>query len=133
MIQRTTLQRATLAMTATTALLAFWFAFAPGIAVGQQKTIKQQIVGTWTFVSALDVKVDGTKTDRWGPSPKGIFIFDNTGHFAQFIMRSDLPKFAAKTAAEGTPAEYKAVMQGLVGSFGTYTVNEAEKTVTTHV
>ena len=82
MIQRTTLQRATLAMTATTALLAFWFAFAPSIAVGQQKTIKEQIVGTWTFVSALDVHPDGKKTDRWGSNPKGIFMFDGHGHFA---------------------------------------------------
>jgi hypothetical protein len=25
-------------------------------AVGQQKSIKEQIIGTWTFVSALDVR-----------------------------------------------------------------------------
>jgi hypothetical protein len=35
-------------------------------AVGQQKTIKDQIEGTWTFVSALDVHPDGKKTDRLG-------------------------------------------------------------------
>src|SRR5439155_10656790 len=32
-----------------------------------------------------------------------------------------------------TAEEYRAVVTGLVASFGTYTVNEAEKTVITHV
>jgi hypothetical protein len=102
-------------------------------AVGQQKSIKEQIVGTWTFVSALDVHPDGKKTDRWGSVPKGIFMFDPHGHFAQFITRSDLPKFAAGTADKGTPDENKAVLSGFVASFGTYTVDEADKTVITHV
>jgi hypothetical protein len=102
-------------------------------AAAQQKTIKDQIVGTWTFVSALDVHPDGKKTDRWGTNPKGIFIFDSHGHFAQFITRSDLPKFAAATADKGTAEENKAVLAGFVASFGTYTVNEADKTVITHV
>jgi hypothetical protein len=102
-------------------------------AVGQQKSIKDQLVGTWTFVSALDVHPDGKKTDRWGSVPKGIFMFDPHGHFAQFITRSDLPKFAAGTADKGTPDENKAVLSGFVASFGTYTVDEADKTVITHV
>ena len=67
-------------------------------AVGQEKTIKDQIVGTWTFVSALDVHLDGKKTDRWGPNPKGIFMFDAHGHFAQFITRSDLPKICSRNS-----------------------------------
>src|SRR3981081_4549622 len=53
------------------------------------------------------------------------------GHFAQFITRSDLPKFAAGTADKGTPDENKAVLSGFVASFGTYTVDEADKTVIT--
>ena len=57
-------------------------------AIAQQKTIKDQIVGTWTFVSALDVQPDGKKTDRWGANAKGIFMFDPHGHFAQCITRS---------------------------------------------
>jgi Lipocalin-like domain len=115
------------------AIAALGFAMLPGSAISQQKSIKEQLVGTWTFVSALDVQPDGRKTDPWGPNPKGIFMFDGNGHFAQFIVRSDLPKFAAKTRDQGTAAENKAVMAGLVGSFGTYTVNESDKIVTTHV
>jgi hypothetical protein len=102
-------------------------------AAAQQKTIKDQIVGTWTFVSALDVHPDGKKVDRWGSGAKGIFMFDAHGHFAQFITRADLPKFAAGALDKGTPEENKAVLAGFVASFGTYTVDEANKTIVTHV
>ena len=115
------------------AITALGLGMLPGNAVSQQKTLKEQLIGTWTFVSALDVKADGSKTDRWSPNPKGIFMFDTHGNFAQFITRSDLPRFVGKTSADGTPAEYKAVMMGLVASFGTYKVDEASKTLITHV
>jgi hypothetical protein len=97
------------------------------------QSIKDQIVGAWTFVSALDVHPDGKKDDRWGANPKGVFIFDKSGRYAQFIARSDLPKVAGGRPDKGTPAENNAILSGLVASFGTYTVNEAEKTVTTKV
>ena len=122
-------RRTVLMMVLTTAI---WLGFEPP-AVAQQKSLKEQLVGTWTFVSALDVHPDGKKTDRWGASAKGIFMFDQHGHFAQFITRADLPKFSAGTADKGTAEEAKAVLSGFVASFGTYTVDEADKTVTTHV
>jgi Lipocalin-like domain len=101
--------------------------------VAQQKSIKDQIVGTWTLISALDVHPDGKKVDRWGPGAKGIFMFDVHGHFAQFLTRADLPKFAAGSSDKSTAEENKAVLAGFVASFGTYTVDEANKTITTHV
>jgi hypothetical protein len=115
-------------------ITALGLATLPTSAISQQKTIKEQIVGTWTFVSSANVMPDGTKIDQWaGSNPQGIFMLDGSGHFSFFITRSDLPKFAGKTVPEGTAAEYKAVMTGFVGSFGTYTINEADKTIITHV
>ena len=120
---------------ALTMLIGAILAGVAGTALAQQKgkTLKQQIVGTWAFVSALDVKADGTTSNRWGSNPKGIFMFDGNGNFAQFITRSDLPKFGAKRMDQVTAEEYQTVVTGLVASFGTYTVNEAEKTLITHV
>ena len=107
--------------------------FQSGQAVSQQKSLKEQIVGAWTFVSALDVHPDGKKINRWGETPKGIFMFDASGHFAQFITRSDLPKFASKRGDQGTADENKAVLSGLVATFGTWTVDDAAKTLITRV
>jgi Lipocalin-like domain len=105
----------------------------PGSVVSQQTSLKEQIIGTWSFVSALDVKQDGTKSDRWGQNPKGILVFDSNGHYSLTIMRSDLPKFAAKTADQGNADENKAVLQGMITHFGTYSLNEADKTLTTRI
>jgi hypothetical protein len=115
------------------AITALGLALLPTSAVSQQKSLKEQLVGTWTFVSAIDVHKDGTRSDRWGPNPKGILMFDGNGHYALMIMRSDLPKFAAKTSDQGTADESKAVLKGLIVHFGTYSVNEADKTVTTRI
>ena len=47
--------------------------------------------------------------------------------------RADLPKFASNNRAEGTPEENKAVVQGSVFYFGRSSVNETDKTITTHI
>jgi hypothetical protein len=94
----------------------------------QQKSLKEQLVGAWTLVSASSKLPDGTPT--WGANPIGLIIFTNSGHYSTQLMRSDLPKYASNNRATGTPDEYKAVAIGSVANFGTYTVNEANKTFT---
>ena len=114
----------------TMTALCLGFALLPGNAVSQQKSLKEQLVGTWTFVTSADVQKDGAKVDRWGPNPKGMLVFDANGRYVLVINRSDLPKFASNRVDQGTAAENKAVMQGLIVLFGTYSVNEADKTIT---
>ena len=77
------------------AMTAFGLASLPGDALAQQKSLKEQLIGTWTFVSAVETSKDGTKSDRWGPNPKGLIIFDANGRYSFMISRSDIPKFAA--------------------------------------
>jgi len=115
------------------AITTLGLALLPSNAAAQQRAIKEQIAGTWTFVSAIDIYPDGRKDNRWGTNPKGVFMFDGNGRYTQFITRSDLPKIAAGTADKGTAEENKTIVSGLVASFGTYTVNEAEKMIITHV
>jgi len=92
--------------------------------------LDQQIVGTWTLVSVADVHQDGTRVYRLGPNPKGSLMFDRNGRYVLLIVRADLPKFASGKGDQGTDEENKAVMRGLVGHFGSYFVNPAEKTLT---
>jgi hypothetical protein len=47
----------------TSVLVALAVVLMPSNVVGQQKSIKEQIVGTWLFVSAQDVKPDGSRID----------------------------------------------------------------------
>jgi hypothetical protein len=46
------------------------------------------------------------------------------GHFSLVNTRADLPKFASNRRDQGTPEENKAVVQGSIAYFGTYSVNE---------
>ena len=123
-------RRSVLSVSAVMALAA---AVMPSSVVAQEKSLKDQLVGTWIFVSAQDVKPDGTKVDPWGPNPKGVAMYDAKGRFTFMIMRSDLPKFVSNNRAQATAEEGKAVAQGMIAFFGTYTVNEADKTLTTRI
>jgi hypothetical protein len=91
--------------------------------------LKKQIVGTWVLVSAVATNADGSTFMPFGPTPSGMAVFDNNGHFMMLNMSSTLPKFASNNRSTGTPEENKAIVTGSLGIFGTYTVNEAEKAV----
>ena len=121
-------------LTATAvSLLILGVSLPAGDAVAQQKSLKEQLVGTWKLVSSDNVRSDGGRVDNIGPNPKGILIYTSDGHFALVNTRSDLPKLASNSRDRGTPEEYKAVVQGSIAYFGTYTVNEADKVITAQI
>jgi hypothetical protein len=47
--------------------------------------------------------------------------------------RPDLPKIASNNPSTPTPEEAKAIVGGAIGYFGTYTVDEANKTITLRI
>ncbi len=117
-------------LTATTvSLLILGVALSAGDAVAQQKSLKEQLVGTWKLVSVDNVRNDGSKLQVFGPNPKGVVIYTSNGHFALVQIRSDLPRLAANSRDRATPEENKAVVQGSIAYFGTYSVNEADKVI----
>jgi Lipocalin-like domain len=109
-------------------LIALGVALLPSNVVGQQRSIKEQLVGSWTLVSSTTRLPDGSPA--WGTNPKGLLIFTENDYFSSQIVRSDLPKFASENRAQETPEENKAVVQGSMATFGTYTVDETKKTYT---
>lgn len=102
-----------------------------GAATAQQgKSLKEQIVGTWDFVVAEVTAPDGKKSYPFGETPKGLLVFTPDGRFAQIHVASDVPKIASNNRLTGTPEEYQAIMRRSLSVFGSYTVDEAKKTVT---
>ncbi len=108
-------------------ILTLAFGLQPGAALGQQKSLKEQIVGSWTLVQAIDTHADGTKTNPWGANPKGAYMFSADGRFAQMLFHTDLPKIDNRMG--GTPDQNKAIAQGVIAMYGSYTVDEANKTI----
>jgi hypothetical protein len=54
-------------------------------------------------------------------------MFDDNGHFWFLSTSGALPKFAVNNRSAGTPEENKAVMQGNMAAFGTYSVRRGKK------
>jgi Lipocalin-like domain len=113
----------------TASLLILGVSVPMGDAVAQQKSLREQLIGTWMLVSVHNVRSDGSRIDASGPNPKGIVIYTSDGHFTFVNTRSDLPKFASNSRSQGTPEEYQAVVQGSIAYFGTYSVDEVDKVI----
>jgi hypothetical protein len=111
-------------------ITAVGFALLPGSALAQQKPLKEQLAGTWTIISNDNIGPDGTKRQLFGANPKGILVLAANGQYAQIIVRPDMPKFKVNNRLEGTAEENKAAVQGTTATFGTWSVDEASKTIT---
>jgi hypothetical protein len=108
---------------------ALGLAFLPGTAAAQKKTLKEQLIGTWTFVLTEATQPDGKKLLPFGPNPTGVNSFTADGHFVQIQIADGIPKFASNSRVSGTTEENKAAVQGSLALFGTYTVDEAAKMI----
>lgn len=115
----------TVATTIVTAL-----AFCSSSAFAQQKTLKEQIVGTWNLTSWEQTYSDGRKDKSFGASPTGVNTFDSNGRFSVIFINPDVPKIASKDRVKPTPEEAMAVAKGVIAYYGTYTVEEQSKTIT---
>jgi hypothetical protein len=112
------------------AVTALGLALLPSSAVSQQKPLKDQLVGTWTLVGWEQTRPDGSKLQRFGANPKGVQVFDASGHAYVLFSRPDLPKIASNNPSTPTPEEAKGIVNGSIGYYGTYTVDEGSKIIT---
>jgi hypothetical protein len=115
---------ACLGLSAVTAL-----ALMPATAVAQQKSLKDQLVGTWNLVAWERTAPDGTKVHAYGSNPKGVAHFGADGRFFIFFARGDLPRLSSNDRTKVTPEEAKTVTDGTIAYAGTYTLDETSKTI----
>ena len=114
------------------AAIALGFIWASGPAMAQQKSLKDQLVGAWSLLIVDNVLPEGNKP-AYGPNPNGIVIFDASGRYALELARSNNPRIVSNNRAQGTADENKTIVAGTLAHFGTYTVDEAGKTLTFHI
>jgi hypothetical protein len=120
-----------------TALALLWLGvtWPTGDAGGQQveRSLTEKVAGTWLLVSNYNERPDGSRFEITGPNPTGILMFDANGRMSLQILASGLPKFASNKRQEGTPEENRAVIQGMLCFFGTYSVSEVDHTLNFHI
>jgi hypothetical protein len=94
-----------------------------------EENIAKRIVGAWTLDAVTAERADGSKVEPFGPNPKGIIIFTDSGYFSLFQSRADLPKLVENDRGKATPEEAKAVVSGSIAYYGIYSVNETDKSL----
>jgi hypothetical protein len=98
-----------------------------GIALSQQESLKEQLVGTWTLVSIVNTSPSGTQRDLFGADPKGLLIFDAGGRYVSVATKRDRTEFRSRNREKWTADEYKAAVLGTRAQFGTWSVNETDR------
>jgi hypothetical protein len=111
------------------AATAFGLTLISSSAIAQQKSLKDQLVGTWMLSSWEQTYPDGRKDQAFGSAPKGIHSFSPDGRFALIFLRPDIPKVASNDRVRPTTKEAMAIAKGAIAYYGTYSVNEADKTI----
>jgi hypothetical protein len=126
-------RRTPLAMT-TTALLCLAVSLSASDSLAQQKSLKEQLVGTWTLVSSDQVLPNGSTLKQFGANPKGINVFDANGRFFLMIASADNSKIGSKDPSRKTNSEeVGGLIVESIAYYGTYTVNEAERVAILHL
>jgi len=114
-------------------LLGMRVGFVDRDATAQQQWLRQQLLGTWILVAWDQVRADGTKIQKYGSDPRGFHIFEPSGRFFAMMARPDLPKLAAADPQKATAEEARAIVAGSIAYYGTYIVDEAERSVVLRV
>ena len=113
------------------ALTALGLALLPSNAISQEKSLKDQLVGTWIYVSSTGKRDDGSTVQR--PSLQGAVTYTADGRFHFITTRTDTPKVSSTDPSRPTPEEAMAIASGSVAYTGTYTVDEVTRTVHANV
>ncbi len=94
--------------------------------------VERRLVGTWRLVSYEDEPPSGPSVFPYGKEPKGLLIYDGTGHMAIQIMKQPHPKIASGDEENATAEEKQALFDAYVAYFGTYRVDAAKGVVFHH-
>jgi len=101
-----------------------------GDVAAQQRSLKDQLVGAWTLVSSETTAQNGSKERFYGPNPKGVLILDASGRYASVQGRPDRAKAKSPSRFAITTEELGTAARAFAANFGTWSVNEADKSLT---
>jgi hypothetical protein len=92
--------------------------------------LSAMLPGTWRLISRVDCTRGGERRvePSLGEDPVALLIYDRSGNFAAQFMKRDRSSPISDVAASAS--NNSRAQGGYDAYFGTYTIDEAEKTVT---
>jgi hypothetical protein len=98
-----------------------------------QQSLRNQLVGTWRFVSSTQRLADGTTRPDPQTGPKGLgdLIYTKSGQVCVVVGNSERPRRQSPHAP--TDGEVRNAFEGLTAYAGTFQVDETERAVVHHI
>jgi hypothetical protein len=95
--------------------------------------LRNELLGTWRFVSSSQRLADGTTQPdpQTGPKGVGYLIYTKTGQVCVVVGNSERSRWPSPQSP--TDAEVRSAFEGLTAYAGTFQVNEAERFVVHHI
>src|SRR5258708_5306536 len=98
---------------------------------GATVSLRDQLVGAWALVSCNPNNQATIPT--CGTNPNGIQFLDASGRYAWIIALPGRPKASINNRSSVPAEELGTLARGLTAQFGTWSFNEADKTITYHI
>jgi hypothetical protein len=114
-----------------TNLIIIFYVMSSLLAFAQKKETK--LAGTYELVTVDNILTDGSRVHLYGDTPQGLLMFDDEGHYTLQIFSQGRQKFNANDKSKGTDEENRAAVKGSNSHFGTYTVDDANGTITFNI
>ena len=89
----------------------------------------KQLVGSWKLNSWVIQIIGGELTEPFGANPKGRAVFTPDGYVVFVVVAANRKPAANDEELE----ENKAVLRGIIAYIGTWSVDEASKTLVTNI
>lgn len=84
-----------------------------------------QLVGAWELIGAYREHQDGSRSDDYGPRPRGTLTVAGDGRYALQIYHTERPPFAGDFRA-AEPSEYKRLLLAMSTHFGSIAVEDGK-------
>jgi len=95
--------------------------------------LRAKLLGSWRFLSGEWLDETGPVESGLGTNPLGLLTYDDSGAVSVQLMRPNQACFASDDWRFATDEEKTAALSAYFCYFGTFVVNEAERTVTHHI
>jgi hypothetical protein len=97
------------------------------VGAAEAATLKEQLIGTWIYVSSTGKREDGSSVQR--PSLQGAVTYTPDGRFHFITTATDAAKYGSNDPSRPSPDEAMATASKSIAYAGSYTVDEGTNTV----
>ncbi|KWW21781.1 MULTISPECIES: lipocalin-like domain-containing protein [Peribacillus] len=98
-----------------------------------EKSMREQVIGTWALVSYETQDAAGNTIYPLGKDAKGFIMYNPDGYMSAQLMASGRPAYKSGDLHTGTPEEMAEAAHGYLAYSGPFEVDEEKQELTHHM